>query len=424
MKRDKNLMIAVWELTNKCNMYCKHCYKDFDTNGYPELSIERASELANEIVELKPYIVSLSGGEAILYKGWHIIAEYLVKKNINTNILTNGWDFSEKEIIKAKNAGIKNIGISLDGLKETHDFMRRQGSFDRIMATIDNIHRHGLGVSIATTVNNKNLSELPKIYYLLLGKKVNSWLLQAAMPLGNFRNHSSLAISPGQINTIIDFAYDVFVEKKIRIDLSDCLGYYNRKETEIRSANIPIGYDVKTLVNGCKAGVHSVGIMANGNVTGCISLQDEGYIEGNIHKRKLMDIWEDSRSFSWNLGLKKENLKGFCNKCQFGSYCLSGCPATSRKQNDINQLTENKYCSYNEMANSELQKIHTITSIKELKQKANEAFENNDFQLAELYYSYLNEKQPGKEDIVAKLKVLSKKLDNEHLLKAPIVDMK
>ncbi len=416
MVNDRKLAILVWEITNKCNMYCKHCYKDFEMDGRSELSHKEALDLIDQIEELKPYHVSLSGGEAILRDDWHILAKRLIEKEVATNVLTNGWDFTEDKVVKAKGAGINHIGISLDGLEDSHDFVRRKGSFKRIMKTIDTIHKHNLQVTIATTVNNKNMLELPQMYELLLNKKIRGWMLQWALPLGNFRNHNELIIQPRQIDDIIDFAYMVFKEGKMKIDLTDCLGYYNVKETEIRSANVPKEYDLKVLVNGCKAGIYSLGILANGNVTGCISLQDKGYIEGNIREKSLIDIWNDPNSFAWNTNIKKENLKGFCNKCQFGSYCLSGCPSSSRYANDHMQLIENEYCSYNVLAKKEIDKMYAITDIDELKKKAEEALANEDYQLAELYYNYLNEKFPGNSEIITKLYILEKKLDNKHLI--------
>jgi radical SAM protein with 4Fe4S-binding SPASM domain len=385
-------------------------------NGIPELSHKEALDLIDQIVELKPYYVGLTGGEAILRDDWHILAKILIEKKINTILLTNGWNFTEEHVIKAKQVGIEEIGISLDGLEESHDFIRKKGSFKRVMKTIDILNKHSMPISIATSVNNKNILELPQIYNLLLDKMPDSWMLQSAQLLGNFRNYKELVIQPHQINDIIDFAYEVFKDKKIKIKLSDCLGYYNVKETEIRSANLPKGYDLQISVNGCSAGNKTLGIIANGNITGCISLQDKEYIEGNIRDKRLIEIYNDPNSFAWNTTLKKENLKGFCNKCQYGSYCLSGCPASSRKANDNLQLVENEYCSYNVLAKKEANKMHAITNIDKLKIKAEKAFTNKDYQLAEFYYDSLNDKLPGNTEIINKLNTLEKKLDNKHLI--------
>lgn len=43
---------------------------------------------------------------------------------------------------------------------------------------------------------------------------------------------------------------------------------------------------------GCKA----VAIESNGDVKGCLSLQNERFIEGNIRERSLKDIWTDKKA--------------------------------------------------------------------------------------------------------------------------------
>jgi radical SAM protein with 4Fe4S-binding SPASM domain len=203
----------------------------------------------------------------------------------------------------------------------------------------------------------------------------------------------------------------------MKVNLSDCLGYYNIKETEIRSSYLPEGYDdCQFSINGCKAGLLSMGIMANGNVTGCISLQDKGYIEGNVRERSLLDIWNDPNSFSWNKNLKKENLKGFCHKCQYGNYCHSGCPASSRNINDNRQFIENEYCSYNVLAKKETQKMYSITNLNVVIKKAEKAFIDEDYQLAEIYFDYINKKIPGNSETKKKLNIIEEKLDNRHLI--------
>jgi hypothetical protein len=60
--------------------------------------------------------------------------------------------------------------------------------------------------------------------------------------------------------------------------------------------------------------------------------------------------------------------------------------------------------------------MHAITNIEQLKEKAEEAFADNDYQLAEIYYQYLNEKQPGNKEIIKKINILEEKLNNKHLV--------
>ena len=47
---------------------------------------------------------------------------------------------------------------------------------------------------------------------------------------------------------------------------------------------------------GCTAGIHSLGLEANGDIKGCPSLPSESYVGGNIRDHKLRDVWERSKA--------------------------------------------------------------------------------------------------------------------------------
>jgi len=58
-------------------------------------------------------------------------------------MITNGWLMNEEIADKAVEAGINTVAISVDGLEETHDFIRKKGSFQRIMRAFDILLRIG-----------------------------------------------------------------------------------------------------------------------------------------------------------------------------------------------------------------------------------------------------------------------------------------
>lgn len=59
-----------WDLTNKCNFNCLHCFnRSGDKNYYEfqnELSYEEIQNCINQIIEVHPETVCLCGGEPIL----------------------------------------------------------------------------------------------------------------------------------------------------------------------------------------------------------------------------------------------------------------------------------------------------------------------------------------------------------------------
>ena len=86
--------------------------------------------------------------------------------------------------------------------------------------------------------------------------------------------------------------------------------------------------------NGCYAGKSVLGISSDGNVRGCETLPEE-YIEGNIRKRSIIDIWNDPDSFSYNRNFKVEDLGPLCKSCKYGEKCKGGCTVRSVSVTDM-----------------------------------------------------------------------------------------
>lgn len=370
---------AVWEVTMGCNMRCKHCGSSCENPAKDELTTEEALNLCDDLGRLGLEFVTLSGGEPTTRKDWPLIAKGLRKNNIIPTMITNGWLLNEEIIDKAIDSRVNTIAISIDGIRDTHDFMRREGSFDRDIKALELMKRKGMRSSVITTINKKNLDELEDLKKLFMEKGVSSWQLQFGLPMGNLHNNSELVINPDDINRIIDFAYENKDNGIMRIDLADCMGYYNLKEIEVRKT----AHGAASLWNGCNAGKYTMGILCNGDILGCTSIRNREFIEGNIRKRSIIDIWNDPNNFKWSRDMKKVKLKGTCSKCRYGNVCLGGCANTRLCMNgDV--YSENKYCSYNLIIDNKRKDIERVNDANLLYETALEMAEKKQFQIAEL----------------------------------------
>jgi len=94
---------------------------------------------------------------------------------------------------------------------------------------------------------------------------------------------------------------------------------------------------------GCQAGTKVVGIRANGDVLGCLSLGDP-FIEANIRQRSVADIWRDPTSFE-QMRRKTEHLTGHCRACPHAARCKAGCAAMAYSA--TGDIYENPYCIRN-----------------------------------------------------------------------------
>ncbi len=415
----------VWELTSKCNLACKHCY-----NGVPyvrdnDLTLEEQLKICSQLKDINITKVQLSGGEILINDNWEVIAKELKSLGIRVSIITNGVLFSKQTLKKIEELDIRTVGFSLEGTKENNDYIRGNGTYDKVMSAIDiiNSSKRDFLVSVNTAVNRKNIDDLPLLAKKLCDKKVKVWQVQLSVPDGNFSNHKDeLMLYPSQIDDLIDIMYQIWQKYPINISLGDCVGHFNNKEIEIRSAYTQ-KYDIKVYTEGCQAGKHTFSIKANGDIVGCISLNRERYIEGNIKEKTITEIINSPYAFAWNNEIRsKEQLKGVCSICQFGNICKSGCP--SLKYDDEYNIVENEYCSYNFALRNEISRINGLSDIQNLYTKSLSSYKSKQYQLSALYLNRLYSLGEHNSRVVHLLNIVNKAIGNSHLVGKYISEVK
>jgi radical SAM protein with 4Fe4S-binding SPASM domain len=385
-------MTAVWEITMGCNMRCKHCGSSCENPLPDELTTEEALDLADQIAELGLTWITLSGGEPFTRKDWHLIAKRLSDNGVIPNIISNGWLVTDDTIAKIKESKVGTIAISLDGLKDTHDYIRKPGSYYRTLYALKSFVENDVTCGVVTTISNANITELRELRQVLVDLKVPYWQVQIGLPMGNFSKQKAFMLRPEQIDDIIDFCYETAKGGEITLYPADCIGYYNIKELETRQ----IAHHTGTLPlwKGCNAGKRGFGVLHNGDIMGCTSIRDRQYVEGNIRETPLRAIWENPDNFKWNRTATKAKLKGECNQCKYGDDCLGGCPNTRlTMEKDI--WDENRYCSYNVGMKRTRSLVAGRTDVKQLMEDAFRYIEDQEYQIAAIVLDRVLELDPS-----------------------------
>lgn len=331
---------CVWELTLQCNMNCLHCGSRAGKKLINELSLNEALVIADELVEEGVKHVSLIGGEVFLYDGWEKIARKLTENNVTANIITNGFLFGDKQVKEVQYANLSNVALSIDGMEDNHNRIRNNSkSFSRLKLTIDRLNNEKIPIGVNTTILDSNFSDIEELYYFLIDNNVKIWQLQLANPMGNLSDSKEMPICLQNIKKLTAFIKTKREENRITIYTGDNIGYYNEDERFIRGLPGNVNY-----WSGCQAGLTVIGIDSTGNVKGCESLCDERFIEGNLRKKSLHDIWQDDSSFSYNRKFDSALLSGKCKECDMGIFCRAGCRGACYFTKG--RLYENAYCIY------------------------------------------------------------------------------
>ncbi|WP_424530278.1 radical SAM protein [Sphaerisporangium viridialbum] len=128
---------VIWDVTYACPLRCSHCYSESGRRAARQLGHGEMLEVADAIVSLGPRSVEFAGGEPLLVKGIHEVAERIARAGIEVNLYTSGWTFT-REMAGEITRAFSRITVSVDGATaEVHDRVRgRAGSFGRAMDTL------------------------------------------------------------------------------------------------------------------------------------------------------------------------------------------------------------------------------------------------------------------------------------------------
>ncbi len=122
------------ELTNHCNLACTTCPREYDYGKEMDLGNMDLHKAKTVVDELWPYLdsIGLTGmGETFIYNELEEIVDYIKQKNegIIISVSTNAIlpNFIEK-VTRLVNK-IDTIQISIDGLEDVYELIRKKASF-------------------------------------------------------------------------------------------------------------------------------------------------------------------------------------------------------------------------------------------------------------------------------------------------------
>ncbi len=150
------------DLTNRCNMMCNPCFMDANQVGYVhELEWEDVKKLLDDAASVKPrrqLSVQFSGGEPTLSPHFLPAIRYARELGyFSVQCATNGIRFAQEEDFarEAAEAGLRFAYLQFDGVGNENNQHRKVGNlFDVKLQAIENLHRHGVDVTLVTTIIN------------------------------------------------------------------------------------------------------------------------------------------------------------------------------------------------------------------------------------------------------------------------------
>jgi radical SAM enzyme (rSAM/lipoprotein system) len=298
-----------WECTSRCNLNCLHCGSDCSKDSSVK-DIPLTDFLsALDTIESKPFnfTVVLTGGEPLLRADIELCGREIRKRGVRWSIVSNGYLYDLQKHISLLNAGLGALTLSLDGMEETHNWLRnKKDSYSKVDAAIILAASSSrLNFDIVTCVNRRNFHELSSIHDYLIKKGVKAWRLFTIVPIGRAKNNPDLLLTDFQFKELLDFISLKRKQKSIDIKFS-CEGYVGQYELKVRDSFF-----------FCRAGINIGSVLNDGSISACPNI-DRAFSQGNIYKDNLYKIWDTKyqpfRDRSWT-------KTGKCQKCSYYSFC-------------------------------------------------------------------------------------------------------
>lgn len=321
------------DLTERCNLKCKHCGNANDllpTNGMEEDFVSILKRIPYTITK-----VDLLGGEPLLYSKLDILLNYLEENLIEVSLISNG-QFGDEVAKYLSEKSIRNISISIDGLKKENDEIRGRGSFDKAIAFLNSLLKYRtndrmmIGVNIV--INRLNCGSIQALIHKLFLQGIDYIRINRILESGRAYGTDLLLDDDQYLNEIEKICMEFYKSdliKKITFDLeTPFLAYYLNMKYYIEN-------DLKT--DFCEAAQHSVYINAKGDIYPCRACND--IIHLSNFKNELFMCAE-------RLIEKAENIEKdiYCNDCFLKEYCFQ-CPLSKRNPT-ICKALEERFLAY------------------------------------------------------------------------------
>jgi MoaA/NifB/PqqE/SkfB family radical SAM enzyme len=319
MKVKNNISYYQIYITHLCSEACRHCYLKEEKIKDPttqEIMNTLNNIINNNNLIKKNIVIDLIGGDPLLRNDIFEILDFLKNNNINYGIKGNPQLIIKyKDILK--DFKLQRYQLSLDGLEQTHDSIRSNGSFKETISAIKILNQLHIPVFLKYTVFKENIEEIP----LLLNYLYDNNLIIAGFSTSRYYEKDlEKTLSKNEMKYFMEKSFNSYVDlytkqienKKINISIvfKEHLwypflykkGYILNETHNILSKNFPFSITCSMLSENC----HIIEI--DGSFGLCPKIDKINLTNHTLEKYK-------------------KNLKEIsCADCIFKKVCL-GCPA-------------------------------------------------------------------------------------------------
>lgn len=288
------------EVTDYCPLNCRHCY--LDKKNFNIISKEHLEEVLKIIDATGIIQVQITGGEALTYPYLEELIDNLINRNIVTVISTSAFGYNEKilkflEKIKKVNGSM--LRISLDGMKETHNYIRNnERAYDEAIKFLKENVKRGVSCQIETSLIDQTHEEIDE-------------LISRVKELG------ACSIEIGKL-------YEQGNARKNNLQLvwskEEHLAFLEEMGKKHNNEHFFVKTEAERKIKNCGAGYEVVRITSSLDITPCPMME---FKMGNLKQEKYYDIIAKYNEIFKTIEAPCRKLCGECDNFESCQSCMA-----------------------------------------------------------------------------------------------------
>ena len=322
--------VVIWNLIRRCNLTCKHCYSISADKDFPgELATEEVFSVMDDLKAFHVPVLILSGGEPLLRPDLFEIAARAKRLGFYVGLSSNGTLIDGSNIERIAAADFNYVGVSLDGIRETHDrFRRMAGAFEKSLHGIRLCRDAGLKIGVRFTMTQDNAHDLSGLLQLVEDEGIDRFYFSHLNYAGRGNKNRKTDAHHQMTRQAMDLLFDTCwayrqrgLDKEFTTGNNDADGvyfyYWVLRHFPDRAEQLRAKL---TQWGGNSSGVNVANIDNLGNVHPDTMWWH--HTLGNVRQRRFSEIWTDtSDPIMAGLKARPRTVGGRCGVCAFFDIC-------------------------------------------------------------------------------------------------------
>ncbi|HWG21336.1 MAG TPA: TIGR04053 family radical SAM/SPASM domain-containing protein [Terracidiphilus sp.] len=342
---DETPFLAIWEVTQSCDLACKHCRAAAQPIAHPDqLSTEEGKRVIDQIADMHIPIFVFTGGDPLKRPDVYELIRYSAEKGVKVAVTPSATPLLTRDaIFKMKEAGVVRLGISLDGsTPEIHDHFRGlPGAYARTIQAIEWANEAGLPIQVHSTISRHNAQDLDGLCNLFGKLKIVMWNVFFLVPVG--RGQLNDLLSGEEFEQVFGKIYELSHRVSFQIKTTEAMHYrryllqHNLEERRIRHAGPASLGHPQAAAAEYEAGAPTADAQARTQGWATRRVNDgkgfmfishvgnvypSGFLPihaGNVREQPLADIYRNAPIFKALRDTSR--LEGKCGACEYKEIC-------------------------------------------------------------------------------------------------------